>query len=169
MLIKEWKEYSYGGITYRVSNTGEIVGPRGRQLKTRINEDGYEEVSLGMTDVRNGRVKVHRVVATLFVPNPFNKEEVNHIDFNRSNNDYRNLEWVTHKENITYSATTTDSYSNSKKGRLNGRSILSEDDVLAIRDMLCNGVPATHIAKTYSVGDSTIYNIKYNNTWTHVK
>lgn len=44
-------------------------------------------------------MKVHRLVALVFVGNPFNKPCINHIDGNNQNNSYTNLEWVTDEEN----------------------------------------------------------------------
>lgn len=53
-------------------------------------------------------VYIHRIIAEMFIENPLNKEQVNHIDCNRQNNDVNNLEWVTVKENIEHAMTYGD-------------------------------------------------------------
>lgn len=43
---------------------------------------------------------VHRIVAKYFVDGWFDGAVVNHIDGNKHNNNYENLEWITQKDNI---------------------------------------------------------------------
>lgn len=162
------KDFTYGGLKYRVWSNGKIMGlGRNRYLKTRINEDGYEEVTLGNAQHRNSSVRIHRIVASLFVPNddPKNKTEVNHKDFNRLNNDYTNLEWISHRDNIAYSVNNGNYNRGQHAGELNGRSVLSKADVIKIKEMINAGWRTFEIAKEFGVGWSTIYNIKCGNTW----
>lgn len=67
-------------------------------LKNSKTSNGYLSVSLSK-DKNRKTVKVHRLVAETFIPNLENKSQVNHIDGNKENNNIKNFEWVTDKEN----------------------------------------------------------------------
>ena len=45
---------------------------------------------------------VHDLVAEAFIPNPNHYTEINHIDENKGNNFYLNLEWCDKKYNSNY-------------------------------------------------------------------
>lgn len=47
-------------------------------------------------------VYVHRIIAKLFIPNPNNYSDVNHINSIVDDNRVVNLEWMTHKDNLEY-------------------------------------------------------------------
>jgi hypothetical protein len=59
---------------------------------------GYYNISL-LNGGNRKNMKVHRLVATTFIPNPENKSDVNHEDKNKLNNNVFNLTWMTRKEN----------------------------------------------------------------------
>ena len=114
-----WKPISgYEGF-YEVSNLGRIRSlerivecsdGRKRKIKDRtLKGSSYSGGYSGVTLHKDGCAKfvnIHRIVAEAFVPNPLEKEEVNHKDENPSNNHASNLEWVTCKENINYGTRT---------------------------------------------------------------
>ena len=55
-----------------------------------------------MKDGKRKSLKVHRLVAISFIPNPMNKPYINHIDGNPINNCVENLEWCTQHENVVH-------------------------------------------------------------------
>lgn len=77
---------------------------KGDKIKSFINRYGYVEYNL-QTENRKKiqHIQAHRIVASLFIPNPENKSQVNHIDGNKLNNHVFNLEWCTPSENELHS------------------------------------------------------------------
>ena len=67
---------------------------KGRILRQYNDGRGYMQVSVSVNGKRI-TLKVHRIVAVCFIPNPNGYPEVNHIDCDRSNNRVDNLEWCT--------------------------------------------------------------------------
>ena len=116
METEKWKSIKGFEEFYEVSNFGNIRSvdriitrsdgikqpKKGQIMNLRENEDGYLVVHLSK-DGFNKYYFVHRLVAESFIENKQNLEEVNHIDFNRKNNNAKNLEWVSHKNNVLYS------------------------------------------------------------------
>lgn len=97
-----WKGFIFGGMDYKISNKGRVFGMgSGKVLKVRLDCDGYEIITCGDASFRTG-LRIHRLVATHFVNNPNNLSEVNHIDFDRTNNNFTNLEWISHLDNVKY-------------------------------------------------------------------
>lgn len=165
--MEEWKEFEYGGLKYWVSNLGNVKGTKFGILKQRVDLYGYPCITLGI-DKRNVR-RVHRLVAEQFIPNPDNLPEVNHIDFDRKNNNYKNLEWCTHANNIKHSSQyNSQAYKDSKTGIKNGRAILNEEDVWNIRKLHQNGTSIAEIARVFNRGWQTINHIVKRSSWKHI-
>ena len=86
---------------YKVSNLGKVYsnikGHGFVQIKGWMDYRGYQRVELN-----HRQFMVHRLVAMAFIPNPENKEQVNHKDENKQNNCVDNLEWMTNAENHNY-------------------------------------------------------------------
>lgn len=91
---------------YEISTKGNIKNTKtNRILKTRVNKRGYLKTNI-MVDGKLKTVFPHRLVAIAFIENKENKEQVNHIDGNKTNNSVNNLEWVTGTENSRHAVKT---------------------------------------------------------------
>lgn len=111
---EEWRELpDYEGI-YAVSTLGRVASlPRktdkngvlhnkeGRIMCNHITKYGYEQVTLTKYNKSVNRY-IHRLVALLFIENPNNYPQIDHIDGNKQNNRVANLRWCTQKMNNNY-------------------------------------------------------------------
>ena len=84
-----------GGIKILKGTLMKLTRQKGR------DEKGYMVVNL-RKEGKNKVSFVHRLVAEAFIPNYDNKNTVNHIDGDKSNNNINNLEWSTYSENNKY-------------------------------------------------------------------
>lgn len=95
---EEWRDIKVNDIdyNYQVSNFGNVRNKLTKHVLNTILRDGY--ISICVTDKA---FKIHRLVALMFINNEDteNKPIVNHIDGNKLNNHYTNLEWTSIKEN----------------------------------------------------------------------
>ena len=100
------------GFYYYVTRFGEVWSTENMiKLKGGVNRNGYLHVTLGSAN----NVAIHRLVAHHFVPVPkylvdqrLSKENlvVNHLDGNKLNNNWNNLEWTTNAGNMAHASTT---------------------------------------------------------------
>lgn len=89
-----------GHPNHQVSLHGEVRHKRKKNiLKPQIDKDGYCRMSLGNKD----NVPIHRVACMAFYGIPEDERmQTNHLDCNRQNNHYMNLQWTTPSGNIKW-------------------------------------------------------------------
>lgn len=115
-MQEEWRDiviekngitYDYTGL-YQVSNLGRVRSMNYKNtgtiqlLKLNVVKSGYVTVGL-YKDEKYSKFFVHRLVATAFILNPQSLPEINHKDFNKTNNSINNLEWISRKGNVKHS------------------------------------------------------------------
>jgi len=99
--MEEWRKIILNDIEteYEASSFGQIRKKENRKiLKQYMINSGYLIVVLN-----SSRFLVHRLILMAFSPTSSKELQVNHIDFNKKNNNIENLEWVSQSENILHS------------------------------------------------------------------
>ncbi len=175
-----WKDViGYEGY-YKISNFGRIMTVRRIANITKfgkattmiinqrlgaitINKQGYPCAILTI----NGNTKrclIHRVLAQAFIPNPENKPLVNHIDGNKRNNNYKNLEWCTASENTIHALKT--GLLKIRYGKSAGGYFTFEEaeEIRKFREK--TGFSHKKIAQIYETTRSVITNILLNKNYT---
>lgn len=172
-----WKPIEgYCGL-YEVSNTGKIKaitksidsGKCHRKWKEHImctaeDKKGYLRTVLSKQGVSK-TVKVHRLVAQAFIPNPLNLPQINHKDGNKQNNAVENLEWCDQSTNMKEACRTGLIV---RKGENNSQHKLTHKDVEWIRNHYvardCSFGSAA-MATRFGVHRKTIGRIVKNKCW----
>lgn len=171
-----WKSIAGYEGCYEVSNLGNIkslsrtvvAGPNSLRTvkeiirKQRLCRKGYCRVGLSIESLKVNH-SVHRLVAEAFIPKVEGKDQVNHIDGVKTNNNISNLEWCTGTENIHHA------FSNGliPRKRLGTRTETYEELRSEILALTAEGCTQAQIAKIYGVTDSTIS--KYVRGWRRKK
>lgn len=104
-MNKDWKQIKgYEGL-YEINKLGQVISLHkrndGKLISSRVDRSGYYTVRLSKKG-KTSTILLHRLLGIAFLPNPDNKEFINHIDGNKLNYNLSNLEWSTMSENITH-------------------------------------------------------------------
>ncbi|WP_413987576.1 NUMOD4 domain-containing protein [Paenibacillus polymyxa] len=166
-----WKSVHYSplnikankfGHMYSVSNLGRVKNNwTGKILKNQLKKHEYEVV-----DLSGKQYKVHRLVAFAFVENPDKDKNniVNHIDGNKLNNHYSNLEWCDHDYNLKH-ASKHGLLEGKTRGENNGRALLTEEDVL---DVWINDRDIKYIVDRFGMTELSAKALKNKQNWRYL-
>ena len=174
MDIEIWKPVIYRNIKrdmYEVSNMGRVRNKLTGHIMTQcLSEKGYPMTIFRCDDGKSRSIKTHRVVAWHFVDGRTDiKNEVDHVDGDKTNNKSLNLEWVTREENIRRGFDK--GLIPVLRGSKNGNTTLTDEDVRTICSLLVyycgNCKKVFQVSKYFGVHTNIgrIHDIKYKKVW----
>ena len=158
---------------YQFSDTG-LVKKKGKYHKLFLN-DGYPSVVVSNKFIRK-QVRVHRVVAELFIGSCPEGQLVRHLDDDRENNNLSNLAYGTCKDNMQdavrngkmakgdkhFSKTNPEKVLKREK---HGRAKLTQKEVNEIKETEYYHGCNVYLAKKFNISHTTIWRIRNNYTW----
>lgn len=142
------------GHPYDVCRNGDVFDcdfrNSGRRVLLHQSKDkrGYKLVNVRACD-QSVQIKVHRLVALCFIPNPNSLPQVNHKDENPANNRVENLEWCDQKYNVNYSLSKMKAGCLKRYLSMNAK--LTKDKVRAMMPKDCLFIPCDNAAECESV------------------
>lgn len=154
---------------YKVTDSGDVISLKTcRSVYRYIMKNGYQMVVLMIGGQERKSHLVHRLVAIHFIENPRNLPYVNHIDGDKLNNHYTNLEWCTQKENIQHAINVLGKGVGYKNG-VPVRAKLTAEKVLEIRKLYSDkNISYQAIGDLYSISGINISYIIRNKTWKNI-
>lgn len=132
----------------------------GRLLKPKLNKGGYPEVTLYVAS-EPYFFRVHQLVCRTFHgERPKGKDEIGHIDGNRTNARADNLRWVSKEENYA----DRNGHGTHNRGENNGAAKLDPLKVQAVH-ILSEQMPSRKVAQVLGISKSQVGNILRGQAW----
>lgn len=168
---EEWRDVFGFESRYQISNLGRIKSlnynhsKKPKLLKQSIDKDGY--FTFCAFKEKRFYLKIHRLVAQAFLPNPHNLPQVNHVKGIKHNNCFHSLEWCdafhNNREALRVGLRVM------KKGENAANAKLKEKDVLEIRQIHKDkkyGYKETSLK--YNISRSLVNAIVDRKIWKHI-
>ena len=149
------KELINNNEGYYISTYGRLKNKTGKISEGYNKPNDYKWCSVG----KRQQCLLHRLVATVFLPNWYNKNIVNHKDGNKANSKLYNLEWVTSQENSQHAI---DSGLNPNAKKLRCLSV-QENKIIVFDSMasFCRFSDASYSGARYAVKNKSLFKGKY--------
>jgi len=168
-----WKRISYADKHYEASNYGRIKSFCYKKVDGCIIKPGLIKGFLNVSFLSNNKKKsflVHKIIADLFVPKEFeNQNTVIHLDWNKNNNHFTNLQWVTKEEAYSRMFAKIHEKRRNSPEKVITYSKLNNEDVARIKGMLNRGITQNIIAKLFCVSEMQITRIKRGENWAQIE
>jgi len=168
-----WKEIPFADKKYEVSDYGRVRSycydkTNGKILKPGLTK-GFHTVTFKTYDKKKTFL-VHKLVAIVFVPKENeNQTIVTHIDWNKRNNHYKNLRWLTKEEAYARIMPRLQEINKIKNKGIVRNSKLKPEDVKVLKGMLEKGIKQNVIARLFSISEMQVTRIKRGENWSKIK
>lgn len=168
--MEQWKKF----YTYEISNTGKIRNAERHIMAQTTSKKGYKKITLKVDGKLTG-FRIHRLVAKAFIPLDPDRDQVNHKDGDKSNNNSDNLEWCTNRENylhavannLRYRKTATDDIVKDRIAYFAKNNITTKEYALkfginadTLKDQI-NGRTYSHLSRPWSDIGIVAWRVKY--------
>jgi hypothetical protein len=187
IIMEEWKEIPWSNGLYLASNLGNIkrveskvknqpsgkqnVGYRkvgGKILSQKTKKNGYMEVNLYVSPQKSKMCHVHRAVYFAFNPDADMSLQINHKNYDKSDNRLENLELVTGSENMLHANLNGRIVHKRMLGENSRVSKLNNEKVLEIRRLHSETRAVSKIAEMFSIGKTQVQRIVKRQSWSHI-
>jgi len=172
IVDEEWKQIPFADGRYEISSYGRVKSFTYDKEKGRILSPGLTKGFQTVTFKTEGSKKtflVHKLVAEVFVPKENENETiVIHLDWNKKNNHYSNLKWVTREQSYERIMPRLQEINKIKNKGIVRNSKLKPEDVKVLKSMLEKGIKQNVVAKLFSISEMQVTRIKRGENWAKV-